>query len=101
MKKTFLYSMILIAMMILVVSCFPGTNPHQGIENEFGVNAGFLRGLWHGFIAPFTFIISLFSENINMYEVHNNGGWYDFGFVIGAAIIFSGSGRASRYRKHR
>jgi hypothetical protein len=34
-----------------------------------------------------------------MYEVHNNGGWYDFGFVIGAGIIFSGSGRASHKRR--
>jgi hypothetical protein len=53
--------------------------------------AGFIGGLWHGLIAPITFIISLFNKNVRMYEVHNNGGWYDFGFCLGASIIF-GSG---------
>jgi len=52
--------------------------------------AGFWIGLWHGFILPFTFIISLFSD-INVYEVHNNGGWYNCGFFIGAAMILGGS----------
>jgi hypothetical protein len=31
-----------------------------------------------------------------MYGVNNNGGWYDFGFVIGAGIIFGGGSRASK-----
>ena len=50
--------------------------------------AGFLGGLWHGMIAPITFIISLFSENVRIYEINNNGRWYDFGFCIGAGIVF-------------
>ena len=99
MKRSIVLPLGLILIMILITSCLPGTNPSQDVATEFGVTAGFLRGLWHGFIAPFTFIISLFTENINMYEVHNNGGWYDFGFVIGAAIIFSGSGRASKHKR--
>ena len=56
---------------------------------------GFLHGLWHGFIAPFSFIGSLFIDDIAMYGVYNNGGWYDFGFVLGAGILFGGSGKAS------
>ena len=99
MKRSILIFLALIFLVFLVTSCFPGTNPSQNVTSEFGVNAGFLRGLWHGFIAPFTFIVSLFTENINMYEVHNNGGWHDFGFVIGASIIFSGSGRASKHKR--
>jgi hypothetical protein len=50
--------------------------------------AGFLSGLWHGMISPITFIISLFNQNIRIYEIKNNGPWYDFGFCIGAGIIF-------------
>ena len=99
MKRTLIISLVLIFIVILVSSCFPGGNPSQDVTNEFGVNAGFIRGLWHGIIAPFTFFVSLFTENINLYEVHNNGGWYDFGFVIGAGIIFSGSGRASGHKR--
>ncbi len=100
MKKPFVLFVIVATMAIAFTACLPGTNPAQDVATEFGTTAGFLRGLWHGFIAPFTFVVSLFTENINMYEVHNNGGWYDFGFVIGAGIIFSGGGRASKYRKH-
>lgn len=57
---------------------------------------GFWLGLWHGFISPITFIISLFSDSIEMYSVNNNGGWYNFGFVIGAGILFGGSSKASK-----
>ena len=59
---------------------------------------GFLYGLWHGFIAPITFIISLFSDTIAMYEVNNNGGWYDFGFVLGSGILFGGGSKATSKR---
>ena len=58
--------------------------------------AGFFWGLWHGLIAPISFIGSLFIDDIAMYAVNNNGGWYDFGFVIGAGILFGGSGKASK-----
>jgi hypothetical protein len=57
---------------------------------------GFWSGLWHGLIAPISFIGSLFSDHIAMYAVNNNGGWYDFGFVLGAGILFGGGGKASR-----
>lgn len=57
---------------------------------------GFWGGLWHGIIAPVSFVISLFSDSVAMYAVHNNGGWYDFGFVLGAGILFGGGSRATR-----
>ncbi|HOP12418.1 MAG TPA: hypothetical protein PLH09_00460 [Lentimicrobium sp.] len=47
-------------------------------------------------IAPVSFTGSLISDSIAMYAVNNNGGWYDFGFVPGAGILFDGSSRASR-----
>jgi hypothetical protein len=31
-----------------------------------------------------------------MYAVNNNGGWYDFGFVIGTGILFGGGSSASK-----
>lgn len=57
---------------------------------------GFLGGLWHGIIAPFSFIGSLFSDSIALYAVNNNGGWYDFGFVLGTGILFGGGSSASK-----
>jgi hypothetical protein len=56
----------------------------------------FLGGLWHGLIAPFSFVCSLFMDNVAMYAVNNNGGWYDFGFVLGAGILFGGGGKATK-----
>jgi hypothetical protein len=44
---------------------------------------GFWGGTWHGMITMFSFIGSLFDENIAVYAVNNNGHWYDFGFVGG------------------
>lgn len=39
---------------------------------------------------------SLYSRsNVHIYEVHNNGGWYNFGFVVRAGILFGGSGKSS------
>ena len=50
--------------------------------------AGFWNGLWHGFILPFSFIGSLFSENIAIYEVNNNGGFYNLGFMLGIKFSY-------------
>jgi hypothetical protein len=42
-------------------------------------------------IAPITFGISLFNPGVQMYEVHNNGSWYNLGFLLGVMSVFSGS----------
>ena len=59
-------------------------------ENRDGNLAGFWQGLWHGFISPVALVMSLFNENVSVYEVHNNGGWYNFGFLMGTMMIFGG-----------
>ncbi len=51
---------------------------------------GFWNGLWHGMIACITFIGSLFNDTIAVYAVNNNGGWYNFGFLLGVGA-WSGS----------
>jgi hypothetical protein len=61
--------------------------------------AGFLGGLWHGLISPVTFLVSLVSPGVRVYEVNNNGRWYDFGFILGVSAAFGGSGsRTARSR---
>lgn len=65
-----------------------------GVEPEA---PGFLLGLLHGWIILFSFIGSLFSDQIAIYAVPNNGGWYDFGFALGVGA-FSGSAAAGRQR---
>ena len=58
-----------------------GTNSKYKVPGARG--AGFLGGLWHGIIAPITFIVSLFVDGVSIYETHNNGRWYEFGFLVG------------------
>jgi hypothetical protein len=54
--------------------------------------AGFLAGLWHGLICPFTFIASLFTDDVRMYETNNTGRGYEFGFILGASGALGGGG---------
>ncbi len=63
-----------------------------------GPTYGLLGGLWHGFICPASFFISLILDDVSIYAVNNNGGWYDFGFVLGSGILFGGGSRAARRR---
>jgi len=60
--------------------------------------AGFWAGLWHGLISPITFLVSLFSSNVRIYETNNRGRWYDFGFIIGVSGAFGGGGTTVVYR---
>ncbi|MBO9621223.1 MAG: hypothetical protein J7500_00780 [Sphingomonas sp.] len=57
---------------------------------------GFLFGLWHGFIFPVAWVLSLFVPDIAIYAVPNNGGWYDFGYFLGIVVFGVGANRGSR-----
>ena len=52
---------------------------------------GFLLGLWHGFIFPVAWVISLFAAEVSVYAVPNNGGWYDFGYFLGIVVFGVGA----------
>lgn len=67
----------------------PGMNPLINTADAHGQVAGILAGLWHGVISPGTLVVSLFNPNVQMYEVHNDGSAYNFGFMLGIAIIFT------------
>jgi hypothetical protein len=63
-----------------------------------GVQAGapgFLYGVLHGFILPFTFIAGFFME-VAVYASPNNGWPYDLGFLIGVMVFFGGSAGSAR-----
>lgn len=53
---------------------------------------GFWGGLWHGLIVLPTFLIQLFSDQITIYAINNNGGWYNFGYVAGLTGFFGLTG---------
>jgi hypothetical protein len=52
---------------------------------------GFLLGLWHGFIFPVAWVVSLFTDKVAVYAVPNNGGWYDFGYFLGIVVFGVGA----------
>ena len=56
---------------------------------------GFWLGLWHGFIFPVAWLVSLFAGKVAVYAVPNNGGWYDFGYFLGI-VVFGVGARKSR-----
>lgn len=85
----------------VLVGCAAGPNGLMNVGGSEGDIAGFWNGLWHGFISPVAFIVSLFSDKVSVYEVHNNGNWYNFGFLLGASMIFGGSGGGAARRRRR
>ena len=100
MKKALVLGLLAIVLLTLS-ACAAGPNEMADTENPEGEVAGFWRGLWHGIISPVTFVISLFNDNVSIYEVHNTGGWYDFGFMFGVSIIFGGGGGGAARRRGR
>jgi uncharacterized spore protein YtfJ len=100
-KKVFVLGLIAI-LLIMMAGCAAGPNPQANTPDEQGHVAGVWLGLWHGIIAPVTFVISLFDKNVQMYDVHNNGNWYNFGFLLGMGVFFgatSGGFVSRRYRR--
>jgi hypothetical protein len=87
---------VLIALLLLsLTACAPGPNHLKNTVGPRDSVAGFWTGLWQGFIAPFVFLVSLFKRDLNIYEVHNNGAWYNLGYLFGLACFFGGSGHQS------
>jgi hypothetical protein len=62
---------------------------------------GFLYGLWHGFIFPVAWLVSLFADKVAIYAVPNNGGWYDFGYFLGIVVFGVGAKRSQTITRDR
>jgi hypothetical protein len=85
---------VLAGLSILAISgCFPGGRSYSADDP-----AGFFSGVWHGWIAPVSLIVGLFKDGIRIYEPHNTGWWYDFGFYI---AVIAGFGSVALSRKKR
>jgi hypothetical protein len=99
MKSTLTFVMLVLLLVGFLAGCAPGPNLSQGAAGEHGAIAGFWLGLWQGFIAPFVFVVSLFKSHLNIYEVHNNGAWYNFGYLFGLACFCGGGGSRAKRRR--
>jgi hypothetical protein len=97
MKPSLMLLVVVVLMLAILAGCAPGPNPSKGTASEHDGVAGFWLGLWQGFSSPVVFVVSLFRRDLNIYEVHSNGAWYNFGYLSGLACFFGGGGnRAAR-----
>lgn len=85
-KRISILIVICLSLALLVSGCAQ-SNQAQDTPGSDGV-AGFWAGLWQGLILPISFIVSLFDDSVGIYEIHNNGNWYNFGFVFGTWFVF-------------
>ena len=99
--KNLFYALLISWMLVGITGCAAGPNEMVNSPDDEGKVAGFWQGLWHGIISPFAFLISLFSDAVHVYEIHNNGGWYNFGFLLGASMIFGGGQVGARAARRR
>jgi len=91
MKRHAIPILCIVLVLSLVAGCAPTVSTPAGTEGTDADVAGFWKGLWHGFIMLFTFIISLFKDNVGIYESNNSGNLYNLGYLLGVLIFFSGS----------
>ena len=92
-KKIIVLGMFLAISVFLLTGCIPGDGTYTAAHP-----AGFFWGIWHGWVAPVSLIIGIFSRNIRIYETANTGWWYDFGFYM---AIISGFGGLSLFRRKK
>ena len=90
--------LIVLAVIILLVAgaCAPG-NARWATDNR----ASFWAGLWHGLIIVVTFVVSLFTNQVTIYETNNTGWPYNLGFLLGAMIALGGGARGATARRRR
>ena len=92
MKKSYIYLFLTLSITALIAGC--ATHSVSDLVDP----PGFLKGLLHGFIILFSFIISLFTD-YKIYAFPNAGAWYDFGFLLGVMFFFGGGGAGSCKRR--
>ena len=78
-----------IALLVLLSAC-AATQSDAAVATA-ATTPGFWLGVWHGFIFPVAFVVSLFMPDVAIYAVPNNGGWYDFGYFLGIVVFGVGA----------
>ena len=94
MRPKIIAVLVALCALFLLSSCLPGDG-----KNTVDRPANFLTGIWHGWIAPISLIVSIFNSKIRIYEVNNTGWWYDAGFYMAVISGFGGLAVSRRRRR--
>ena len=89
-----LIGLVLVAAAIYIIYYHVGM-PTRDVDLS-GAPANFWLGLWQGLIVFLSFIASWFDNNIVLYQVHNNGFWYNLGYIIAIFISIGAFAGGSR-----
>lgn len=81
--------------LVVLAGCLLASCATQPAAVHIPEAPGFLYGLLHGFIAPFSLVASIFYD-VRIYAFPNSGGWYDFGYFLGFCALCDGTSRAAR-----
>lgn len=84
MKRLVIFS----TLILLITSCATRIDSTACIEHPTEIG-GFWWGLWNGMTLAFSFVGSLFDSSITVYDINNNGNFYNFGFVVGTGSLAS------------
>ncbi len=98
MNKRYLALSLFLVMALIFITCAPG-NERWDQEINPGDMAGFWVGVWHGLIIVITFIVSLFTKEVGLYEINNTGWPYNLGFLIGLYLSVGGGLHFGRRKK--
>ena len=81
-------AMLFIAAVLVLSAC-----AHQvaGTVSQDAEAPGFFSGIIHGLFFPIAWVFSLFADDIAIYAVPNDGGWYNFGYFIGITALGGGT----------
>ena len=88
-NKLRLVSFLAVSLIVLLLASCASQPPPEVVNPP-----GFWSGLLHGFQMLFSLIGSIFTD-ARIYAFPNSGGWYDFGFFLGAASFLGGGGASA------
>ncbi len=89
---------LLVLLPLLALTACAATQQADAVQPH---TPGFLLGLWHGFIFPVAWIVSLFADKVAIYAVPNDGGWYDFGYFLGIVVFGVGARKSHTVYRDR
>lgn len=72
--------------LLVLAGCAAGSESEWAAEGA--EPAGFFAGLWHGVLLLVTLVVSFFTDEVSIYEIHNSGIGYNIGFVLGILAVY-------------